>query len=696
MDQKIGEQHLARKAILYVRQSSAHQVARNGESRKLQYGMESRLRELGWAEVEVVDEDLGKSASGSVDRSGFERMVAEVCLGQVGAVAAREVSRFARNSRDWQQLIEVCRMVDTVLVDHESVYCPRRGNDRLLLGLKGSLNEYELDILRLRSYEARRAKARRGELVVATPVGFVKGEGAELAKDPDRRIQKALHLVFDKFVELGSVRQVLLWFLEQHLDLPARRYGAAGWEIHWRRPTYGMMLGFLKNPIYGGIYSYGRTGMQIEYRDGVPRKRMRSKPLEEWIACIYDHHEGYIDRDLFDRIQQMIASNSKQGRQSGKGAVRKGPALLAGLLRCRRCGRKLSVTYTGRERNAVRYACVRGQLDNGEPKCISFGGVPVDEAVSREVLRVVAPGGIEAAKKALEEGVRRRGEVGSALKLAVQEARYSVERARRQYDAVDPENRLVADELERRWNRELEKLDQLERRVEEDAAVQDKGQPSTLHALDDLAHDLMSVWNCSTTDVRLKKRITRTLVEEVVVDVDGPAGLVHVAIHWKGGVHTEIEVQRRRRGQNGLHTSAEVVEAVAILSRICTDETIAGYLNRNGLLTGRGNRWTQERVQSLRTKRELPRHSKDSQERDGWMNLKQASAYVGLAGVSLKRAVERGEVVAEHPLPDGPWVFRRDHLDEPCVRHALSRIQKRSCRTGVQGPGQLSLFKSTS
>jgi DNA invertase Pin-like site-specific DNA recombinase len=242
MNQKISERHLARKAILYVRQSSQQQVVRNEESRRLQYAMAARLKELGWAEVDIVDDDLGKSASGAVDRSGFERMVAEVCLGQVGAVGAREVSRFARNSRDWQQLVEVCRMVDTVLVDHEAVYDPRRGNDRLLLGLKGSLNEYELDILRLRSLEARREKARRGELIVVVPIGYLKTGDGRIVKDPDRRVGEALALVFEKFVELGSVRQVLLWFLSGSLELPMRRHGAAGWETGWRRPTYSIPI----------------------------------------------------------------------------------------------------------------------------------------------------------------------------------------------------------------------------------------------------------------------------------------------------------------------------------------------------------------------------------------------------------------------------------------------------------------------
>ena len=307
-----------------------------------------------------VDRLLGRWAAGLVTRAGFERMVAEVCLGKVGAVAAREVSRFARNSREWQQLVEVCRVVDTVLIDQEMVYAPRLSNDRLLLGLKGSLNEYELDLLRQRSVEARREKARRGELLQAAPVGYIKTEDQRLEKDPDLRVQQAILLVFRKFMELGTVRQTLMWFLEYGLQVPAQN---APRETFWKRPVYRSMHRMLTSPIYGGAYPYGKTEHLVRYDGGKPRYLCRRKPREQWLALIPGAHEGYVS---WERVRTHRGSDT--GDAQGAGAVKNGPALLTGLLRCSRCGRKLTVRYTGSGHDVLRYSCFRGWLDNGEPR----------------------------------------------------------------------------------------------------------------------------------------------------------------------------------------------------------------------------------------------------------------------------------------------------------------------------------------
>ena len=689
MSEKIKAAHLSRKAILYIRQSSKFQVDHYQESKRLQYGMKTRINQMGWHDIEVVDDDLGISASGTEQRCGFERMVAQVCMGKVGAVVARELSRFARNSREWQQLIEVCRVVDTILIDHDSVYDSRNSNDRLLLGLKGSLNEYELDLLRLRSQEARKEKARRGELFVSVPIGYIKNNSS-IEKTPDLRIQRAVDLVFEKFMELGSVRQTMYWFVNNTVKMPSNWLSD---KVEWKLPGYSTIMKVLKNPVYAGIYSYGKTQLQKVFENGRLRKRSKALPMKDWQVCIEDHHEGYISKEEFFRIQAMITGNSQNG--SSRGAAKRGPSLLTGLLRCKRCGRKLMVGYTGREKNALRYFCRRGHLDAGQPKCIDFGGNDVDAAVANEILQVIKPSAIDASYQAWDDYCQQEDEIIQSLQLELQQAQYDSQRTWKQYDSADPENRLVASELERRWNNSLEQVRKLEQKIDQEKNKRNATVMPDKKEFLALSKEIPLIWDHPETDVTLKKRIMRTLIEEVLVDIDSQRGLIDVIIHWKGGIHSELQVRKRKHGKNKFATSDNVVEIIRELVKVCTDDIIASVLNRNGYRTGHNNRWNREKVTSFRSKRKILKCTTESKMAQGWMNLTEASASLGISPQPLRKAVERGQIKGIHPVQDGPWIFNRKDLETQEAKMVVEAIKNRRKTPAKRYDEKLSLFKSS-
>ncbi len=694
MSEKIKGQHTDRKAILYVRQSTAHQVQFNEESKRLQYAMKQRLLSLGWKEVDIIDEDLGHSAATTGARLGFNRMVAEVCLGKVGAVAAREVSRFARNSRDWHQLVEMCSLVGALLVDHESIYDPRSGNDRLLLGLKGSLNEYELELLRHRSLQARWAKASRGELGFNPAVGFVRSDSG-FEKDPDQQVQQAIQLVFDKFFEMGSARQVLMWLIEHDLRVPAARHGNTGWERHWRSPGYRSVVQILKDPIYAGAYAYGKTEAVSHVEDGILVKTRIEKPIDEWKVLIRDHHDGYISWNQYERIQTMLTKNKSNFGLPVSGAAKKGSALMAGIVRCRRCGRKLMVSYSGKNR-VLRYSCRRIQQNSGCPPCISFGGLNADEALTNEILRIVQPGAVDAAILAASQITEKNGQVLRSLRLELQSSRYEADRAWKQFDGVDPEHRLVADELERRWNQTLSRVREIQNRVDtEEQTRPELDEQAVADSLAHIANNLSDVWNDPKTDIRLKKRIVRTLVEEILVDIDDEHGLVELIIHWKGGAHSELTVKCRRRGENGQAAPSSVRHAVEILVLVCADPLIAKYLNRNRLLTGSGNRWTQQLVASFRWRYKIPAHNEKRQRQQGWMMQNEASRYAGVSPRTLQLAFTKGSLKALQPLPDGPRIYNRADLDSEATSALFAHLPRARRRHGKPEPRQTSLVGRT-
>lgn len=667
---KITPDHLARGAYVYVRQSTAGQLMRNHESRRRQYGLADRARRLGWSDVVVIDDDLGRSGSG-VARPGFEKLLAAICEGRVGAVLSIEASRLARNGRDWHTLLEFCGLVGTLIVDEDGTYDPRHPNDRLLLGMKGTMSEMELSLLRQRSVEALRQKARRGELFLTVAVGYLKVRHDRIEKDPDRRVQEALHLVFRKFAEFQSIRQVHLWLRQESIVLPAVGYGAEGRQIHWKLPVYNTIHHILTNPIYAGAYVFGRTGSRVTIEDG--RKRVVrgfKKEPKEWEVLIVDHHEGYLSWAEFERNQRLIADNANSKGLMVRGAVRRGESLLAGMLRCGHCGRKLHVGYSGTNGVVGRYHCRGAYLNHGGDRCISFGSLRVDQAVASEVLRLLRPLGVEAAIKAIEARDMETEEKRRQTELALEQARYEARRARGQYDAVDPDNRLVAAELERRWNERLLAVRHLEDRLADvDRRRQAPMTPEERAKLMTLGADLERAWHHPAATAATRKRILRAVVNEIVARVEGDE--INLVIHWQGGDHTQLKVRKNKTGRHRWALGGETADLIRALSRLMPDKAIAALLNRAGKRTGRGNTWTEARVRTFRNDHRIAVYRDGERAERGELTLAEAAARLSTSKMTVLRLIRSGVLPARQICKGAPWVIEAQALAEPGIAAVL-------------------------
>jgi len=597
---KVKTEHLARSAYVYIRQSTADQLTHNHESRRRQYGLVDRARQLGWTAVEVIDDDLGRSGGG-IARPGFERLLAAICEARVGAVLAIEASRLARNGRNWHTLIEFCGLVGTIIVDEDGIYDPRHPNDRLLLGMKGTMSELELSLFRQRSQEALKQKARRGALVLGVAAGYVRVGRDRIEKNPDRRVRNALQLVFAKFAEFQSARQVHLWLRDDGIELPVRSRDGEARGVVWRLPAYNIVHNILTNPIYAGASAFGRTTSKVSVEQG--RKRVRRgvhRPMAEWDVLIKDHHAAYITWEEFERNQRVIANNATgKGSATVKGAVRRGELLLPGLLRCGHCGRKLHVSYSGK---LGRYSCYGAPTNHGTARCITISGLSIDAAVGVEVLRILKPLGIDAAVRAIATQTSEASAAQRQLELSLQQARYEAAHARRQYDAVDPTNRLVAGELERRWNEALQAV----HRIEGEIAAIVAAKPPPLgererQQLMQLGGDLALAWSHPGATAAMRKRILRTALKEIVVRKEG--AVINMVLHWQGGDHTALQVKLRLNaaGRPRWVQPEDTIALVRELARLMPDRQIARLLNRSGKPTGHGNGWTEQRARIPQT-----------------------------------------------------------------------------------------------
>ncbi|NEX48828.1 recombinase family protein [Pseudotabrizicola algicola] len=665
---------LKRKAVVYVRQSTQSQVLHNLESQRSQYDLVNTARRHGFQQVEVIDDDLGRSASGAVARPGFERLVAWLCAGDVGAVLCLDASRLARNGRDWHHLLELCGLADARVIDQDGVYNPCSPNDRLLLGMKGTISEFELGILRARMLEAARSKAKRGELRINVPIGYIWHRDAGLGFDPDLRVQEAIRLIFSRFRELKSGRQVLLSLTQDKLSFPRPSEGRYMTSFDWTPIRYRNVISVLKNPFYAGIYAYGKSGPRAEIVDGRAHKSYgHGKPMEEWDIFLKDHHEGYIGWEEYERNLAHLATNA-HGRKGGVKSGRGGRALLSGLMSCARCGCRITVTYPGQALSPV-YRCDYMNTMLGHDRCVHFGGSRIDAAIAAEILRVVQPVAIEAAREAERMLTMASEERRRAAELDLQKAQYEAGLAERRYAACDPENRLIAATLERNWEATLQRLEACKMRVDVGEAPIVAVEPPDLEGL---AEEVATAWNAAGVSARTRQRLVRTLIKDIVADVDEQSREVILTIHWQGGQHSQLRVKKPKPGQHGRVTSEDALTLIRSMAGRWSDSDIAATLNRMSLRTGCDHSWTAKRVSSTRKINGIRAYA-SADKQGGWLTMAEAAEKLGVTHHVIRRLIKEKILPAEQVMRHAPHQIRIVDLESDAVAEAL-RHRNAPCR----------------
>ena len=649
--------HLRRLAFLYVRQSSLQQVQDHQESTARQYALKRRALALGWAaeRVVVIDDDLGLSAASAAERTGFQRIVADVGLGRVGMVMGLEVSRLARNSSDWHRLLEICALSETLILDEDGLYDPAHFNDRLLLGLKGTMSEAELHVLRARLVGGQLNKARRGDLWMRAPLGMVYDAGGKLVLDPDEQVQGAVRLVFDTFGRTGSAGAVVRYFQEQQIAWPQRVHkGPRPGALVFGELERDRVLAILHNPRYAGAYVYGRTRQRKLRLAG--QAGYRRLPREEWKVFLPDAHPGYITWEQFEANQEALhASAQSIGADRRRSAPREGVALLQGLVICGRCGRRMTVRYiVSRGHPEPLYRCQRRGIQRAEPVCQSLPGAAIDRAVSDLVLKTVTPASIDVAVEVFEELRSRAAELDRAKRAQIARLREDAELAQRQFLLVRPENRLVADNLERHWNEALQRL----AAAEEAYAGADKTRtppvtPEMKERVAALVADLPRVWNDPRTPARDRKRMLRLLIEDVTLLRDD---VVRVSIRWRGGATRRIECPLPLTAPDLRRTPAAVVEQVRALATEQTDAQIADTLNRQCLRTGTGLLFSRRRIRMLREAYDINSYA-EHLIAARWLTVPQMAQLLDVHPATAKRFAHQGVLRAVRADDKGTILF---------------------------------------
>jgi len=681
--EKILGRHLERLAVVYVRQSTVQQMMDHRESTNLQYGLANRAIALGWPEgrVLVIDEDLGKSASSAEGREGFARLVAEVGLDHVGLILGVEMSRLARSSKDWHQLLEICALFSTLIADLDGVYDPSQYNDRLLLGLKGTMSEAELHVLKQRLHQGKLSKARRGELTFALPVGYVRRPSGEVVFDPDEQVQQVVRLVFRKFEELGTLHALLRYLVKHGIRLGVRvREGEGKGELQWRKPNRMTLQNMLKNPIYAGVYAYGKR--QVDPRKIRPGRASTGRVTIEqgrWHAFIEESFPAYISLQQYEQNVERLAANRARAEQ--RGAVRHGPSLLQGLLICGKCGHRMQVRYGGPKKLHT-YTCSRMATDYAESSCHYLPGAPLDEFVGQWVLKALQPVALELSLEASEHLEKEREELDELWHKRLERASYEADRAGRHYRLIEPENRLAARQLAREWEEKLE----AHRKLQEDYRRFVREQPRSLSEAERenirrLAQDIPALWHSQSTTIAERKEIVRQVVERVVVENEGKSERLHVSIEWAGGSETKGVVIRPVSKMERLSYYPELCERVReLVAQELSIAEIAETLNREGMRppkqTGRlGRQAVTEVLQRLGlrpVRRRRPRNfGAGSPAEDEWW-LADLARELQMPGGTLHGWIRRGWVEARKQESSGRWIVQADEAEVERLRQLRS------------------------
>ncbi|HKS51336.1 MAG TPA: recombinase family protein [Pseudonocardiaceae bacterium] len=667
---KITVSHLGRDAYVYVRQSTPTQVQVHTESLERQYELRERALGLGWPahQVVVIDADLGRSGACTDGRLGFSELVADVGLGKVGMVLGIEVSRLARNNADWYQLLDLCALTDTLIADGDGVYHPADFNDRLVLGLKGTMSEAELHLIRSRLTAGLKHKAAKGELRQGLPVGLDHTDDDQVVITADEAVVEAITTVFRRFEELGSARQVLLSLREDGLLLPRRRNGSR--RITWQPATYPAVHDLLTNPAYAGAFVFGRTrtGKRVDAAGRVITS-VRLLPREQWAVLIPDHHPGFISWTQYEANTARLRINWRAPRGHGGGPPREGRALLQGLLRCGKCGRTMQTGYSGPKGNSPRYVCARAhQLYAAAAGCQSIGGGRLEKTVLTQLFAILEPASLEATTKALTEADQHHRQRLAAFELTVERTRYEAERAHRQYDAVEPENRLVARTLERALEDKLAAV----RRAETDLATQRARRPVTLTAeetrwISRAGADVAKVFHAPTTTTLERKQLIRAVIDHIMLTVHIDERVAELRIVWQGGASTGLSMAMTKRGGHPRTTAEDTIALVRRLAEHYDDKTIALILSKQRRRTATGLSWTKTRVASLRVSHGIRAYQPPAPETVGdgeqdiqMVTVARAANLLGVNKCTIYRWLRDGFIVGEQLTPAAPWRIRID------------------------------------